>query len=224
MFNRLFIILAAVAGLCFAGWSAIPPQSREGSILLGTAVRTFTPTLGVPLVGYPRPRPNTGVALDLCARAAVFGTPGKSEPQAALVVLDLIHVDAELGHAIRERAAAAMPGLAPAAIMVSATHTHSGPAVSGRYAGDTDLPYVMALAVIDWLISVARPDPHDDVIRRVISFHQWCRSQPRVTCAADDISTIEFCGFFEHLFDDEALLPLVPHLLPKEELELDRDL
>ena len=40
MFNRLFIILAAVAGLCFAGWSAIPPQSREGSILLGTAVRT----------------------------------------------------------------------------------------------------------------------------------------------------------------------------------------
>ena len=76
MFNRLFIVLAAVASLCFVGWSAIQPQSREGSILLGTAVRTITPPLGVPLVGYPGPRPNTGVALDLCARAAVFGTPG----------------------------------------------------------------------------------------------------------------------------------------------------
>jgi len=138
MLNRLFIVLAALTSLCFAGWSGIPLQSRDGSILLGTAVRTITPPIGIPLVGYPRPRPNTGVALDLCARIAVFGTPGKSEPEAALVVLDLIHVDAQLGRAIRERAAAAMAGLAPAAIMVSATHTHSGPAVSGRYAGDTD--------------------------------------------------------------------------------------
>src|SRR6266542_2390548 len=102
MFNRLFVVLAGVVGLCFAGWSAILPQSREGSILLGTAVRTISPPIGVPLVGYPRPRPNTGVALDLCARAAVFGISGKSEPEAALVVLDLIHVDAELGRAIRE--------------------------------------------------------------------------------------------------------------------------
>ena len=68
-------------------------------------------------VGYPSGRPNTGVALDLCARAAVFGTPGKAEPQAAIIVLDLIHVDLELGRTIRERAAAAVPGLAPTSIM-----------------------------------------------------------------------------------------------------------
>jgi len=105
------------------------PQTRPAgeAILLGTAMRTINPELGVPLVGYPSGRPNTGVALDLCARAAVFGMPGKTEPVAALVVLDFIHIDLELGSTIRERAAAAVPGLKPASIMVSGTHTHSGP-------------------------------------------------------------------------------------------------
>jgi Neutral/alkaline non-lysosomal ceramidase, N-terminal len=138
MVNRLLIVLGVLMLLCLAGCSGLQPRARKSSLLLGTGVRTITPPLGVPLVGYPSPRPNTGVGLDLCARAAVFGTPGKSEPEAALVVLDLIHVDADLGRAIRERAAAALPGLSPEAIMVSGTHTHSGPAVSERYAEDTD--------------------------------------------------------------------------------------
>ncbi len=120
--KKLFWILVAALG-CSG------PQARPvgETLLLGTAMRTINPALGVPLVGYPSGRPNTGVALDLCARAAVFGTPGRAEPVAALVVLDLIHVDLELGRAIRERAAAAVPGLAPSSIMVSGTHTHSGP-------------------------------------------------------------------------------------------------
>ncbi len=123
MTRKLLWVLVAALGC--AG-----PQLRPGGgpILLGTAMRTINPRPGVPLVGYPSGRPNTGVALDLCARAAVFGVPGRAEPVAALVVLDLIHVDLELGRAIRERAAAAVPGLAPSSIMVSGTHTHSGPA------------------------------------------------------------------------------------------------
>ena len=120
--RRLFWLL--VLSLGCGGPQVRPPGE---AILLGTAMRTINPQPGVPLVGYPSGRPNTGVALDLCARAAVFGTPGKAEPAAALVVLDLIHVDFELGRAIRERASAAVPGLAPSAIMVSGTHTHSGP-------------------------------------------------------------------------------------------------
>jgi len=105
------------------------PTARPAAdpILLGTAMRVISPPPGVPLVGYPSGRPNTGVALDLCARAAVFGIPGRPEPAAAVVVLDLIHVDLDLGRSIRERAAAAVPGLAPGSILVTATHTHSGP-------------------------------------------------------------------------------------------------
>jgi sialidase-1 len=126
------------------GCSAAPP-ARPGSppILLGTAMRTINPKAGVPLVGYPTGRPNTGVALDLCARVAVFGTPEKPEPQAALVVLDLLQVDLELSRSIRERAAVALPGLAPSSIMVSGTHTHSGPA---------DLDDVAIASVIDALV------------------------------------------------------------------------
>src|SRR5438876_1377407 len=117
--------------ICFVvlsiGCAGPEPRPVAEAILLGTAVRTINPAPGVPLVGYPSGRPNTGVALDLCARAAVFGIPGRAEPAAAIVVLDFIHIDLELGRTIRERASAAVPGLAPSAIMVTATHTHSGP-------------------------------------------------------------------------------------------------
>ncbi len=122
------IALAFLAALDLSGCAGTPPRPRGGTLLIGTAVRTINPAPGVPLVGYPGPRPNTGVALDLCARAAVFGTPGKAVPDAALVVIDRIHVDGAMGRAIRQRAAAAVPGLDPSTIMVAATHTHSGPA------------------------------------------------------------------------------------------------
>jgi sialidase-1 len=121
MRNLLWVL---VASLGCAGPEARP---ADEAILLGTGMRTINPPPGVPLVGYPSGRPNTGVALDLCARAAVFGTPGRAEPAAALVVLDFIHIDLELGRTIRERAAAAVPGLSPTSILVSGTHTHSGP-------------------------------------------------------------------------------------------------
>ena len=83
-------MLAVVTALGVAGCSGVQARERGDSLLLGTAMRTINPPLGVPLVGYPSGRPNTGVALDLCARAAVFGTPGNTDPAAALVVLDLL--------------------------------------------------------------------------------------------------------------------------------------
>jgi hypothetical protein len=96
-------------------------------ILLGTACATINPPLGLPLVGYPTPRPNTGVAMDLCVRAALFGAVERDAPDAVLIVIDTIGVGAELVRAIRERAASALPGLGTDAVMVAATHTHSAP-------------------------------------------------------------------------------------------------
>lgn len=123
-------LLAAVSlpvWLVAVGAPGPPPPEP---ILLGTAVRPISPPLGVPLMGYPSPRPNTGVAMDLFARAAVFGQTNNSRPAAALVVLDILHIDRSLGRAVRERAAAVVPGLAPDTILVAATHTHSGPNVA----------------------------------------------------------------------------------------------
>ena len=87
--------------------------TNHSTILLGTAARTINPPEGLPLVGYPRGRPNTGVALDLFARAAVFGAAQTRVPAAAIIVLDTIGVSPELVKNIRHAAAAQIKGLDP---------------------------------------------------------------------------------------------------------------
>jgi len=98
---------------------------KQDAILVGTAVEIITPKVGAKLSGYPNERISDGVALDLCARAAVFAEVGQDTPAAALVVLDTIGVTADLVAEMRKRAAAALPGLKPETLMVAATHTHS---------------------------------------------------------------------------------------------------
>jgi neutral ceramidase len=105
---------------------------------LGVASRTINPRAGVPLVGYPSERPNTGVALDLCVRAAIFGEAGGARPSAALLVLDTIGIGAELVRRVRERVCEAAPGLRPPSVMVAATHTHSGPTLNPFRKKDQD--------------------------------------------------------------------------------------
>ena len=94
-------------------------------IVVGTAVEVMTPPVGSKLAGYPGERVSDGVALDLCARAIVFGEVGEDTPAAALVVMDTIGVRAGLVETMRQRAADALPGLAPESLLVAATHTHS---------------------------------------------------------------------------------------------------
>lgn len=83
---------------------------------------------------------------------------------------------------------------------------------------DEDLPYVLMGAIIDWLRSVAKPSLPPAVVRRVVEFDRWCRTQPRGDTAADDILTIEAVGLLENLFDHDELLPLIPHLMSRDEL------
>ncbi|MCW8129776.1 MAG: hypothetical protein KIS92_05425 [Planctomycetota bacterium] len=96
-------------------------------MLAGTAHTTINPRPGAPLIGYPSDRPNTGIEYGLFARAAVFGRPKEDRPAAALLALDTLGTNAGLVAEIRMRAAQALPGLEPSAIMVAATHTHSAP-------------------------------------------------------------------------------------------------
>lgn len=102
-------------------------SATAGTLLLGAARRKITPPLGVPLVGYPKPRPNTGVAHDLFVRAALFAQAGSDRPAAALLVLDTISLSAPLVERMRQTVAQALPGLPPRAVMIAAIHTHAGP-------------------------------------------------------------------------------------------------
>ncbi len=105
-------------------------DSSTSVIQVGMACRSMNPPLGTVIVGFPGVRPNTGIDLDLCARAAVFAEPGADRPSAAMVVLDNIGVSAGVVASIRAAAAEAVPGLEADSIMVGATHTHSAPALS----------------------------------------------------------------------------------------------
>jgi hypothetical protein len=98
--------------------SADSPEMRAGA-----AAVAITPPLGVPMAGYYSERGATGVHDDLFARAIVVESQGT---KAALVALDLISTSRHFVEAARERIEATT-GIPAANVMISATHTHTGP-------------------------------------------------------------------------------------------------
>ena len=95
------------------------------SLSVGCASITITPPVGTPMDGYSaRQGVSQGVHDDLYVRALVFDD---GRERAALVSCDLIGVDRRLVAAVRQQASEAT-GIPADHIMVSAIHTHSGPA------------------------------------------------------------------------------------------------
>jgi hypothetical protein len=97
---------------------------------IGAAAIDITPPVGVALDGYGgRTDVSLGVHDPLYARALYLDD---GTTQLALVVCDLIGIGSFLVERARELIAE-RPGIPPANVMVSATHTHAGPAgVRGR--------------------------------------------------------------------------------------------
>ena len=95
----------------------------------GAARRVITPPVGVSMSGW-NPRASGDIRAryvhdDLYAKALVLQ---RGDRAWGLIAVDLTGVDAVATAQIRQ-GAAERTGLAPDAIMVCATHTHSGPAV-----------------------------------------------------------------------------------------------
>ncbi len=91
----------------------------------GAAEVVITPPVGTFLEGYgARTSGSVGVHDDLHARAIVVDD---GETQAAIVGCDLVGIDRGLAAAVRQLVQEAT-GMPAANIMVSATHTHAGPA------------------------------------------------------------------------------------------------
>jgi len=107
------------------------------ALQVGVATVDITPPVGIELSGYGsrKGKPSTSIAHPLRAEAMVV--KGQEGGAWALVTSDIIGYSADLVARVRERAAA-QTGLAPEAILISATHTHSGPSVRKEYGNELD--------------------------------------------------------------------------------------
>ncbi len=102
--------------------------SHAGELRVGASSVVITPVTGTPMAGYYSPRAAEGVHDDLIAKAIVIESDGK---KAALVALDLISTTRDLVIDARKLAEEAT-GIPGGAIMISATHAHTGPVLKGR--------------------------------------------------------------------------------------------
>lgn len=114
------VAMVSVAG--FAGGAA------AGDFRIGAAAVKITPPNGTPMAGYYHERGADGTLDDLHAKAIVLEQDGA---RAALVALDLIGtVRANIEEA--RRLAEQASGIPGANIMISATHSHTGPVLGSR--------------------------------------------------------------------------------------------
>lgn len=107
----------------------------------GCARIVITPPIGLELAGWGF-GPSAGILGDLEAQALVVESDGQ---QAAIVTADLIGLGGGLVQAVRQRVEAAL-GIPAGNILLSASHTHSGPAAAFyRHWGEMDQAYLRVL-------------------------------------------------------------------------------
>jgi hypothetical protein len=97
--------------------------SHAGEFKAGAAAVVITPPNGTPMAGFYSFRGSAGVIDDIYAKAIVVEQDGA---KAALVALDLSGTTRPVVAAAR-KLIAEQCGIAPDRVMISATHTHSGP-------------------------------------------------------------------------------------------------
>ncbi len=126
MLDRIIIAAATVVFGLFVC------RATAGEIRMGTSAIKITPPQGTPLAGYYNVRGSQGVLDDICARAVVLDD-GKTK--AVMVTCDLIGMPRPIVIEAR-RIIAEKTGIPAANVMISATHTHTGPVVIGDTALD----------------------------------------------------------------------------------------
>src|SRR5258708_32668023 len=110
------------------------------TIRVGTAQVDITPPPGMPMAGYYSARLLKGVHDDLHAKAIVMALTSQGSPKVAIVACDLIGIPPGVIEEARQLilASTAIPGTN---VMISATHSHTGPLIpaggwrDGAYGG-----------------------------------------------------------------------------------------
>lgn len=101
----------------------------------GRASVIITPPKGAPMAGYYYVRLNEGTHDDLHSKALVIASGGDSAgSKAALVALDLASIPRDIVEEARKLIASST-GIPGDHVMISATHTHTGPELGARLKG-----------------------------------------------------------------------------------------
>ena len=114
-----------------AGFALVLLFSSQGAgeeVKAGRAAVKITPPAGIPMAGYYSTRLAEGVHDDLWAKALVLES---GTVRVALVACDLVNIPSGISAAARKQAEAAT-GIPAANIILSATHSHTGPLLGGR--------------------------------------------------------------------------------------------
>lgn len=129
---RVLAIAMAVISAAVGVMVAAEPRPE---LRVGAAAVHITPPLGIGMAGYYHPRGARGTHDDLFAKAIVVQS---GEERAALVALDLISTTLPMVEASRREIEKAT-GIPGKAVMISATHAHTGPVLSHRGRREADL-------------------------------------------------------------------------------------
>ena len=105
-------------------------QPQPAQIRAGCAQEVITPPLGVLLAGYFHDRVARRVHDDLFARAVVIESQGE---RVALISCDLISMDGEIAERAKE-IIEQETGIPADRVLISATHTHTGPELRQNHA------------------------------------------------------------------------------------------
>lgn len=106
---------------------------QASELRVGTAAVAINPPNGIPLAGYYSERGSEGVIDDLLAKTAVLDD---GQTKVALVVGDLISVSRSMVTEAR-RMIQEQTGIPGANVMISATHTHTGPVMERDLSAST---------------------------------------------------------------------------------------
>ncbi|RBP35893.1 neutral/alkaline ceramidase-like enzyme [Roseimicrobium gellanilyticum] len=118
--RRTFLPLLAAASV---SWAAFSSEAQAGEFRVGAAQVDITPKEGAPLAGYYQFRAAKGALDPIYSRAVVVEQDGEL---AAFVVLDLISTTRAMVDSSR-KLIAEQHGIPSERVMISATHTHTGP-------------------------------------------------------------------------------------------------
>lgn len=154
------------------------------TLLAGACAIDISPPAGTPLFGYPHVRRlATGVHDPLLASALVLRRGTVTQAQ---IALDLLMLEPPVARALRRQVATAL-GTEERLVLITCTHTHSGPVCSG---------------IVGWAGDIAAPPPAPALIeaiaRATVAAAQTAAARLRPAVLAWTTATVDGVGTNRH--------------------------